>query len=150
MPAIASLIVFFALTFAAALFGAQFKPGEWYVALAKPTWTPPSWVFGPVWTLLYIMIAVAGWMVWRQRGFGPALVVWSVGLVLNALWSWLFFGQRLIGMALVDIVALWLTIVAFIAAAYPVSRTASFLFVPYLAWVSFATALNFAIWRLNG
>jgi len=107
-------------------------------------------VFGPVWTVLYIMIAIAGWVVWRAGDRGAALAAWSVALVLNALWSWLFFGRHAIGWALADILALGLAIVIFIVAAWNVSRTASLLFVPYLMWVSYATALNAAIWRLNG
>ena len=143
------LAVFVLLTAAAAAFGAMFMPGEWYVALRKPAWTPPDRVFGPVWTVLYVLIAVAGWLVWRAQGLGRILTIWAVGLVLNALWSWLFFGRHWIGVALVDIFALWLTIAAFIIAAWPVDRIASLLFAPYLAWVSLATALNFAIWRMN-
>ena len=143
-----ALLVFVLLTAAAAVFGAMFGPGDWYVGLAKPAWTPPNWVFGPVWTVLYLMIAVAGWLVWRG-GHGRPLLFWGIGLALNATWSWLFFGRHLTGAALVDIVALWLAIAAFIWSAWGASRTASLLFVPYLAWVTLATALNFAIWRLN-
>ena len=107
-------------------------------------------MFGPVWTVLYIMIAIAGWMIWRTGDRARVLRVWGIGLVLNALWSWLFFGRHLIGAALIDIVLIWASIVTFIVVAWPRSRAASILFMPYLAWVSLATALNFAIWRLNG
>jgi translocator protein len=145
-----SLIAFFAITFVAALTGAMFMPGPWYKTLLKPTWTPPNWVFGPAWTVLYFLIAVAGWRVYRAVGWHSALVFWLLQLVLNAAWSWLMFGQKRIDLALIDVVALWLSIAAFIVVARPIDQTASFLFVPYLAWVTFATVLNAAIWRLNG
>ena len=144
------LLAFLAITFAAAALGAQFKPGSWYAGLVKPSWTPPNWLFGPVWTALYVMIAVAGWLVWRTGRGRVALGLWSVGLTLNAAWSWLFFGQQRIGTALIDIAALWLSIATFVVVARPVSGAASALFVHYLVWVSFATALNVAIWQLNG
>lgn len=149
-PGWLALAVFFLLVVAAAFFGATFRPGAWYAALQKPSWTPPNSVFSPVWTILYIMIALAGWLVWRAGGDNrPALIFWGIALVLNALWSWFFFGQQRIGMALIDIVALLVTIAGFILTARRVSPAASALFVPYLGWVSYATALNFAIWRLN-
>ena len=146
----ASLIVFLAVVALAAFFGANFEPGDWYQSLTKPDWTPPNWLFGPVWTVLYVLIAVAGWLVWRASGLSSALVVWGIGLVLNGLWSFLMFGQNQIGLALVDISALWLAIATFIVLAWPVSRLAAFLFVPYLLWVSYASALNCALWQLNG
>ena len=99
---------------AAAVLAGQFMPGEWYRALAKPSWNPPNWLFGPVWTVLYVMIAIAGWLAWRN-GATAAVIVWGVGLALNAAWSWLFFGQRAIGLAALDIIALAITIVLFIA-----------------------------------
>ena len=144
------LFVFFAVTAAAAAFGAVFQPGSWYQALAKPPWTPPNWLFGPVWTVLYIMIAIAGWLVWREQGLSLVVAVWVVQLVLNGAWSWIMFGQHQIGWALADIILLWIAIILFAVLAWPVSATASLLVVPYLAWVSYAGALNFAIWRLNG
>lgn len=145
-----AFVVFLALTVAAAAFGALYMPGEWYVALKKPAWTPPNWIFGPVWSALYLMIATAGWLVWRSGHRGRALMFWGANIGFNALWSFLFFGQKAIGLALADIALVWLTIIGFIVTAWPWSRWASLLFVPYLAWVSFASALNFAIWRLNG
>lgn len=144
-----SLAVFVGVVAAAASFGAIFKPGPWYAALVKPPWTPPNWVFGPVWTALYVMIAVAGWLVWRSDERGRALRLWIAALVLNAAWSWLFFGQHWIGAALADIVLLLVAIMAFARAAWPVNRLASALFWPYLAWVAYATTLNGAIWVLN-
>ena len=145
----ASLIVFLLLVAAAALVGTQFKPGDWYAGLIKPAWTPPNWVFGPVWTTLYVMIALAGWLVWRSGERGLAVAAWGVALVLNASWSWLFFGRQAIGLALLDIVALWCAIVAFTQAARTKTPVASLMFVPYLLWVSYATALNLAIWLSN-
>jgi tryptophan-rich sensory protein len=145
-----SLVVFVVLVAAVAATAGQFMPGAWYAGLAKPTWTPPGWLFGPVWSVLYLMIAVAGWLVWRANGMGPALALWGAQLALNGIWSPVMFGAHRIGLALVVIVVLWVAIAAFIAVAWRVSRNAALLFVPYLAWVSFATALNFAIWRLNG
>jgi translocator protein len=144
-----SLLIFAGLVLAAAATGSQFMPGEWYTTLNKPTWTPPGWLFPIAWTILYLMIAVAGWLAWRAGGIGPAVAIWAAGLVLNALWSYLMFGRHDIGAALFDIVALWLSIAAFIAAARGLDARAAYLFVPYLAWVSFAAALNFAIWQMN-
>ena len=150
MHHLAAFAVFAALTAAAAVTGSQFMPGPWYAALAKPAWTPPNWVFGPVWTVLYVMIAVAGYLAWRAAGrIDRAVAIWGASVVLNGAWSWLFFGQRLIGAALVDIVLLWLAIAAFIAATWRTARAAAWLFVPYLAWVGYASALNAAIWLMN-
>jgi len=150
MNKVISGLVFAGLVAAAASFGALYMPGPWYEALTRPTWTPPNWLFGPVWTALYVMIAIAGWRVWNAKGFSPLLVVWAVGLVLNALWSWIMFNQHEIGWALVDIWLILASIFAFIVLAWPVDRIAAWLFVPYGLWVSFATALNFALWQLNG
>ncbi len=122
---------------------------DWYPTIAKPDWTPPAWLFGPVWTALYAMMAVAGWLVWRRVGWGGALVWFGVQLALNAMWSPVFFGMHQIGLALVIIILLWVAIAGTMVAFWRVSPVAGWLFVPYLAWVSFATALNFAIWRLN-
>ena len=143
------LIIFLVLVGVAASTGTLVQPGPWYDALAKPAWTPPGWLFGPVWLVLYVMIAVAGWLVWREAGLGLLIGIWGLQLVLNMAWSWIMFGQHQIGLAFADIVAMWLAIAAFIVLAWPVQQTAALLFVPYLAWVSFAAALNFAIWRLN-
>ncbi|NIW24452.1 MAG: hypothetical protein GWN29_07735 [Gammaproteobacteria bacterium] len=144
------LLVFLAITFGVAAFGAQFMPGPWYAALAKPAWTPPNWVFGPVWTVLYVMIAVSGWLVWRaQPRFGLALGLWSAQLGLNAIWSWLFFGLERPGLAAIDILVLLGTILATAYVFARISKTAALLLLPYALWVGFATALNIAIWMLN-
>ena len=146
-----SFCVFLSMVAVAALAGTQFGPGPWYVALQKPNWTPPNWLFAPVWTVLYVAIAVAGWSVWRSKSIAVAkpIVLWTLQLILNGLWSWLFFGLRRPDIALIDIIALLITICCFIAKTHKVSRTAAWLFVPYALWVSFASVLNFAIWRLN-
>ena len=147
-----SLAVFVLACAAAATPGIVFRPGEWYRALAKPPWRPPDWLFGPVWLVLYICIAVSGWLVWRKAGVGGAslaLTVYAVHLVLNGLWSVVFFRLRRPDLAFVEIVCLWLSILATIAVFHSVDETASYILVPYLLWVTFAMALNFRIWRLN-
>ena len=126
-------------------------PG-WYAGLEKPFFSPPNWLFGPVWTVLFLAMAVAGWMVWRRRGFSGAPVAFTLfgaQLVLNVLWSVLFFGLQSPGAALIEIVVLWIFILATLLAFSKVSRNASLLLVPYLAWVTFAAVLNLAIWYLN-
>lgn len=145
-----SLLISVLLVIAVAYFGSRFAPGEWYQGLAKPAWTPPNWLFGPAWTLLYALMALAAWKVWiASRRIDGALVVYGTQLVLNGLWSWLFFGLQRIDLALIDIVALWLMIVITIILFRRRDRLAAALLWPYLAWVSFAAALNFEIWRLN-
>lgn len=145
-----SLLLFLSLVALVAAFGAQFEPGAWYSQLQKPDWNPPNWVFGPVWTLLYIGIAVAGWLVWRAtRRVQPALQLWGMQLIANGLWSWLFFGLHQPGIALVDISLLFCLIVSFIIASRRYSVAASWLFVPYAIWVGFAAALNASIWSAN-
>lgn len=138
--------------FAVAAFGAQFPPGAWYAHIDKPPWTPPNALFGPVWTLLYLLMAVAAWLVWRHRVHRlriAALTAFAVQLLLNGLWSWIFFGAREIGWALLDLAALWVALAVTVALFFRISSWAGALLVPYLAWVSFALALNLEIWRLN-
>jgi tryptophan-rich sensory protein len=149
-----SLALFLLAVFAVAFTASRFRPGEWYQALEKPPWTPPDWLFAPVWTVLYLAIAVAGWLVWRGRdGAGStassALYFWLAQLVLNGLWSWLFFGLHRPDLALLDIVLLDAAIVGFVMSALPVSRLAAGLFVPYGLWVAYATALTLSIWQAN-
>jgi tryptophan-rich sensory protein len=132
--------------------GIVLRPGDWYRGLAKPSWRPPDWLFGPVWLVLYISIAISGWLVWRQAGFegaGLALAVYAVHLVFNAMWSVIFFGLRRPDLAFMEIVCLWVSIAATIAMFYSIDRLAAWLLIPYLLWVSFAVVLNFRIWRLN-
>jgi translocator protein len=122
---------------------------EWYPTLAKPSWNPPNWLFAPAWTLLYVMMAIAAWLVWKAGNAGAALLLWAAQLALNFAWSLLFFGARSPGLALIEVAVLWLAIAATIFAFSFKSRTATFLMVPYLCWVSFAAALNAAIVMLN-
>jgi tryptophan-rich sensory protein len=122
---------------------------HWYPALAKPTWTPPEWVFGPVWTLLYPTVAVAGWLAWREGRSRRGTLLYLLQLTLNAAWPWFFFGERRIGWGLVCVVALWFAILGTIVAFWRVSRGAAVLMLPYLGWVGFALALNAALWRMN-
>ena len=121
----------------------------WYPSLAKPAWTPPSWVFGPIWTLLYPTMAVAGWLAWREGRSRGGTLLFLLQLGLNAAWPWIFFGERRIDLAFVCVILLWLAILGTIRAFWPVSRGAAILLVPYLAWVGFATVLTAAIWVLN-
>ncbi|GIX08528.1 TspO/MBR family protein [Elioraea sp.] len=149
---LAVLGLFLLACFAAATTGAVFRPGPWYDRLDKPSWTPPDWAFPVAWTLLYIAIGVAPWLVWRTAGFAGAalpLTVWAVQLALNAAWSWLFFGLRRMDLAFAEVVALWLSIALMIALFLPISVTAGLLMVPYLVWVSFAAVLNLAVWQRN-
>lgn len=132
-----------------ALIGMTNTPGAWYDALAKPPFNPPDAVFAPVWTLLYIAIAVAGWRIWIRRGTRGAMSVWWLQLGLNFLWSPLFFTLQSPGAALVVILALLASILAFIRLTWGFDRVAALLFVPYAAWVAFATLLNASIWWLN-
>ncbi len=151
----AVLIGFIAVCFAAAGMGAaatSTSVGGWYQALTKPSWSPPDWLFGPVWTALYFMMAIAGWLVWKKVGWARAkwpLSLFGLQLVLNAGWSVLFFGLRSPGMALLEIIFLWIAIAATTLAFRRKSGLAALLFAPYLAWTSFAVVLNFAMWKLN-
>ena len=143
---------FLVLCFSAAAFGSQFMPGEWYAVLKKPTWNPPNWIFGPAWSALYTIMAVAAWLVWRRGGFKLnrlPLSLFLTQLLLNALWSWLFFGLKIPAFAFGEIVLLWLGIGGTIVAFWPRQRAAAWLLVPYLLWVSFASVLNFTLWQLN-
>ncbi len=152
MKSVVALIGWIVLCFSAAAFGSQFMPGEWYASLKKPTWNPPNWIFGLVWSALYTMMAVAAWLVWRRGGFKLnqlPLSLFLTQLFLNSLWSWLFFGLKNPALAFGEIVLLWLGIGATIIAFWPKQRTAAWLLVPYLAWVSFASVLNFTLWQMN-
>jgi benzodiazapine receptor len=151
-PAWPGLAVWLMVCFVAPALGSASGPGGWFEKLQKPSWNPPGWVFGPVWTALYAMMAVAAWMIWRRGGFRAQrfpLALFLAQLALNALWTPLFFGLHRPDLALVDIVLLWFAIAATLVAFARVHRGAAVLLAPYLAWVSFATFLNFTIWRLN-
>ena len=178
MRSLLVLVLFLVACFAVAAFAAQLTPGDWYAALDKPSWNPPSWVFAPVWTVLYALMAVAGWLAWRSgegggervdpvhgaaeaatRAAGApsvrsrrrvALGAFALQLTLNGAWSWLFFGLHLPGVAFVEIVVLWVAILATTVLFWRLRPLAGALLLPYLAWVGYAAALNLALWQLNG
>ena len=148
------LIAWFVLSFAASTVGAlaSLQARSFYGSLSQPEWAPPSWVFGPVWTVLFAMMAITAWLVWRIGGIQAnpqALLLFLLQLVFNALWSWLFFAWQLGALAFADIILLWILIVATLVSFWRVNRLAGALLVPYLLWVSFAAALNYALWQLN-
>lgn len=146
------LVFWLVLSAIVAWVGATFQSGEWYLQLNKPSWTPPGWLFGPVWTYLYITMAVAVWLVWKRGGWSRnsfALSLYVVQLVFNGLWSWIFFGEHLIGIALIDIILLLITIVTVMILFWKRNRIAGLLFVPYVLWGAFASVLNFRIWQIN-
>ena len=149
------LVVALVLCFSAAGVGGvatASSVGGWFTELNKPSWNPPSWIFGPVWTLLYFMMAISAWLIWKEAGFTKArfaLFWFAFHLVLNVLWSVLFFGLQRPGWAAIEIVALWLSILLTIVLFSRHSKLAAALLVPYICWVSFATLLNIAIWSLN-
>ena len=148
------LVGWLVATFAAGSIGAMAsaRAGVFYAQLVRPAWAPPGWLFGPVWSVLYTLMAVAAWLVWRKHGVrkaSTALTLFVAQLVANALWTWLFFTLNRGALSLADIVVLWLLIVGTIVAFWPLQRTAALLLVPYLAWVSFAAALTWSLFRLN-
>ena len=125
----------------------------WYRTVVKPEWNPPDWVFGPVWTTLFVLMGISAWLVWKLAGFQETAIplsLFAVQLILNVTWSWIFFGMHQIGWAAVEIVILWLAILATTVAFFRRSKPAGWLLMPYLGWVTFASVLNFAIWQLNG
>jgi translocator protein len=123
---------------------------NFYPSLAKPVWTPPAWLFSPVWTVLYALIGVAAWRVWRSENpRTAALTFWWIGLVLNTVWPWLFFAIGRLGLAFGESVALWISILATMLLFARIDRKAAWFLLPYLCWVGFATVLNLAIWRMN-
>lgn len=142
------LVVFLLVVAGVATFGAYFEPGDWYARVDKPFWTPPNWVFGPVWAVLYVLVAIAGWLIFS----GPSLLskyLWVIQLFLNGIWSWLFFGLHRTGLALLDIVALIVCIALLLVVSYKSSRTVVWLLAPYLLWVCYASTLNAAIYLSN-
>ena len=142
------------VSFAASAVGAvaSIHAKSFYSQLVQPSWAPPPGVFGPVWTVLYTLMGIAAWFVWRFGGFGPnrqSLTLFLLQLAFNALWSWLFFTWNLGVLALADIVVLWILIVATIVSFWRKRPIAGALLIPYLLWVSFASILNFSLWKLN-
>lgn len=147
-----SLVLFIVICFSVAGSGAFFPPDDWYRSLTKPSFAPPDWLFGPVWTILYTMIAVAGWSCWNATSDSSkrlAFFAFGIQLLLNATWSGLFFGLHQSGWALVEIVVLWIAILSTIVLFRRHSLLAAVLLIPYLAWVSFAAVLNYGFWSLN-
>jgi len=125
---------------------------NFYGSLVRPAWAPPAWLFGPAWSVLYLLMATSAWLVWRRFGFrdaGNALTLFVVQLAMNALWTWLFFAWRQGGIALAELTALWVMIVVMTAMFWKLHRTAGVLLVPYLCWVTFAGLLNLSLWRMN-
>ncbi len=149
------LIIFIAICLAAGGLGAIATTPEidgWYKTIARPSWNPPDWIFGPVWTTLYVLMAIAAWLVWKPAGFKAAampLTLFAIQLLLNIAWSWIFFRLHEPGWAFAEVVVLWLAIVATTVTFFRCSTIAGWLLVPYVAWVSFASVLNFAIWQMN-
>lgn len=137
------------ITFCAPLAGIFSTPDEWYGSLAKPAWNPPGWIFGPVWSTLYLMMATAAWLVWKRGGWGKPLWLYLAQLTLNAAWTPIFFGAHEIGWAFVEICLMWVAILITVLAFRRVHTAAALLLLPYLAWVSFAAFLNFTLWRMN-
>ena len=142
------------LSFIAAAIGgaASVQAGPFYAQLVRPDWAPPGSVFGPVWTVLYVLMGIAAWLVWRVAGFRPArtaLTLFLVQLALNALWSWLFFGWHRGALAFTEVLVLWAFIAATLIAFWRIRRIAGALLVPYLLWVTFASALTYSVWQLN-
>lgn len=151
---IIGLIASFIISFAASAVGAiaSIKAQSFYGVLTQPDWAPPGWLFGPVWTALYAMMAVAVWLVWRRGGFkanSVALTLFLFQLVLNGLWSWLFFAWNLGALSFLNIIVLWVFIVATLVSFWRVDKLAGALLIPYLLWVSFASLLNYTMWQLN-
>lgn len=145
-----ALIVILALVAIAASFGARYLPGAWYEGLNKPWWTPDKGIFAPVWTLLYLSIAAAAWLVWRRVGWRHvAMLVFVAQLMLNAAWSYLFFGAHRMDLAFYEIIVLWLTILLMLIVFWRVRASAGAMLIPYWLWVAFAAVLNFGIWRAN-
>lgn len=145
-----SLAIFVALAFAAGAVGALAAPDAWYAGLSKPSFNPPNWIFAPVWSALFALIAIAGWRVYVRNGVDAAIALWLAQLVVNAAWSPLFFGLHAIGLALADVILLLVLVASTTVAFLRRERIAGLLMLPYLAWVAFATVLTLALFRLNG
>ncbi len=146
------LAISIGLSFSAGLVGAQFRPGAWYAQLAKPRWTPPDSIFGPVWSVLYVMMGVAAWLVWLESGIPAAAVAFTLfvtQLVLNAAWSWLFFGLRRPDLAFGEILLLWAAILATLVSFCQVRLMAGVILIPHLVWISYVALLNYSIWKMN-
>lgn len=147
-----SLVAFLALVVLVSWWGSRFVPGEWYAGLTKPAWNPPNWLFGPVWSALYVMMAIAAWQVWNADHPRRILAIaaFVVQLALNGAWSWLFFGLHRPGVAMADLALLIVLVAVTMGLFFSVRRSAGLLLLPYIAWLGFAWFLNVTLWRLNG
>lgn len=146
------VVIWIVISFLPALVGSYFKPGDWYQELTKPEWTPPGWLFGPVWSILYLSMGIAASIVWnskRSHRIDIPITVFIIQLVINALWSWIFFGKHTLLYSVIDITLLLIFIIITIFLFYKVNKKAGLILIPYLLWVSFATVLNFNIYLLN-
>lgn len=149
---ITGLIGWITISSMAGIFGAQFEPGQWYQLLQKPVWTPPDWIFPVVWPVLYILMGIAAWLVWKMESTSltqSPFIAFYVQLILNALWSWLFFGMHTIGLALFEIALLWVAVCSTVILFWKKNQAAGLLLIPYVLWISFAFALTASIWQLN-
>jgi tryptophan-rich sensory protein len=147
-----SLLAFLFLVILVSWWGSRFMPGEWYAGLTKPDWNPPSWLFGPVWATLYVLMAVAAWQVWNSNHPRRLLAIslWIVQLVFNGAWSWLFFGLHRPGIAMFELAGLIGLVIVTTWTFYTIRPAAAGLMLPYLAWITFALILNVTLWQLNG
>lgn len=147
-----SIIICLAAGFIGSIFTNRSIP-IWYESLKKPSFNPPGWLFGPVWTALFILMGISLFLIWQKglhyNGVKIALIVFGIQLILNILWSILFFGLRAPQAAFIEIIILWILILITILTFYPISKIAALLLLPYILWVSFASILNFSLWRLN-
>jgi translocator protein len=151
---VVGLLAWLLLSFATAAIGAvaSSEAGAFYAQLIRPSWAPPGWLFAPVWTVLYVLMGTAAWLVWRRHGFKEArtaLALFIIQLGANALWTWIFFVWHQGALAFAEIVFLWCLIAATVASFWRLNKGSAVLLLPYLAWVTFASALTFATWRLN-
>jgi len=151
LPLLISILIVFSFGFIGSFFTTP-SIATWYAFINKPLFSPPNWIFAPVWTLLYILMGISAFLIWKKRDnlkTKPALIFYGIQLILNALWSIIFFGMHNPGLALLGIIILWLFILITLIKFYKINKTAGILFIPYLLWVSFASILNYAIWMLN-
>ena len=151
LPLLISILIVFSFGLIGSLFTSP-NIVNWYAFINKPSFSPPNWLFAPVWTLLYILMGISAFLIWQKRDnlqTKPALTFYGLQLILNALWSIIFFGMHNPGLALLEIIILWLFILITLIKFYKINKTAGLLFIPYLLWVSFASILNYAIWMIN-
>ena len=151
LPLLISILIVFSFGFIGSFFTTS-SITTWYAFINKPLFSPPNWIFAPVWTLLYVLMGISAFLIWKKRDnlrTKQALIFYGIQLILNALWSIIFFGMHNPGLALLEIIILWLFILITLIKFYKINKTAGLLFIPYLLWVSFASILNYAIWILN-